>query len=186
MLSRHNSRFSLMVAGPKKCGKTAFFNNIVGRNVVTEQNSEEINIYMLNLDCEGVMQKLTFVDTPGFDGTNNAQIQDNIVNCIKEQFDAYMMEENKIRRNPKYEGTRVHCLLYFFPASTHGMKQCDLHFLRRINGLVNIIPVISKADGLTPVESAALKCLIRKQFQDNNIPHFDLDNTYLSKIGYEF
>ncbi|KAL6121229.1 hypothetical protein NUSPORA_01892 [Nucleospora cyclopteri] len=180
MLSRNTARFSIMVAGTKGCGKSSFFNNIVGKNIVKEESNDEINIYMLNLDCEGVMQRITFIDTPGFNTENDQKIQKSILNYIKEQFDAFMTEENKIRRNPKYEDTRVHCLLYFFPSTGNGMKQTDLHFLQQVKSLVNIIPVISKADGLVSSEVAALKDLIREQFKENEIPIFDLENVAIA------
>ena len=175
-MSRQGTRFSIMIAGSKGSGKSSFFNNIVGKNIITNEISDEINVYMLNLDCEGVMQKITFVDTPGFDTINEKEIQGNVISFIKEQFDLFMAEETKIRRNPKYEDTRIHLLLYFLPATSAGLKQSDLIFLEKAKELVNIVPIISKADGLTPEETVEYKQLIKEQFEMYNIPIFDLNN----------
>ncbi|CAG2100814.1 unnamed protein product [Medioppia subpectinata] len=69
------------------------------------------------------------------------------------QFDSLLKEESKIRRDPKHADTRVHCLLYFIPSTGNGLTHRDLCFLSRVNNLVNVIPVISKADGLTTTET---------------------------------
>lgn len=175
-MSKAASRFSVLIAGAKGSGKTQFFNNVVGKTIISNDKSNEINVYMLNLDCEGVMQKITFVDTPGFDSTNEKLVQDNIVDFLKDQFDQFMEEESKIRRNPKYEDTRIHCMLYFLPATNCGLKHSDLIFLEKVKHLVNIIPVISKADGLIPAEVVEYKKLIKDQFEMYSIPIFDLEN----------
>ncbi|ORD95030.1 CDC11 [Enterospora canceri] len=177
------NRFSIMAAGAKGSGKSSFFNNLVGKQIITDDQQDEINVYMLNLDCEGVVQKITFIDTPGFDSSNNESIQTSILNFIKEQFDLFMAEENKIRRNPLYEDTRVHCLLYFLPSTGYGLKQTDLHFLRSIKHLVNIIPVLSKADGLTPEETERYKKLIRAQFDEHSIPIFNMHPSQSLETG---
>ncbi|OQS55561.1 CDC11 [Ecytonucleospora hepatopenaei] len=175
-MNKQPSRFTIMAAGAKRSGKSQFFNNIVGKNIIPNDSPNDINVYMLNLDCEGVMQKITFVDTPGFGDKDTETIQNNIVDFIKDQFDQYMEEESKIRRNPKYEDTRVHCLLYFLPATGYGLKQSDLIFLEKVKNLVNIIPVISKADGLTPEDKEEYKKFVKNQFEMYSIPVFDLEN----------
>ncbi|MCA9750340.1 MAG: 50S ribosome-binding GTPase, partial [Romboutsia sp.] len=155
---RQNSRFSIMVAGPKGSGKSSFFNSIIGKEIVKNENSNEINIYMLNLECNGINQKISLIDTPGFgESFNDNSLQESIITYIKEQYDLFIMEENKIRRNSKYEDTRVHCLLYFIPSTSGGLKHNDIAFLRKISHLTNIIPVISKADGLTSIETERMK-----------------------------
>jgi len=148
----------------------------VGKSIVRASNSIDISIYMLNLDCEGIMQKITFVDTPGFDTENDRKIQNSIIEYITDQFDSLLKEESKIRRDPKHADTRVHCLLYFIPSTGNGLTHRDLCFLSRVNNLVNIIPVISKADGLTTIETESLKNIVRDQLRFYNIKTFNLEN----------
>lgn len=179
IMRRHNTRFSIMVAGSKESGKTVFFNSLINKEVIKTYASPEINIYLLNLDCDGVLQKITFIDTPGFgDSMDDRALQDSIVDYIKDQFDSYIEEETKIRRNTKYEDTRVHCLLYFISSSGKGLKQRDITFLKRVSGLVNIIPVVSRAEGLTESEVTEVKSLIRDQLEFYNIRIFDFENEY--------
>lgn len=179
IMRRHNTRFSIMAAGSKESGKTVFFNSLINKEVIKTYASPEIDIYLLNLDCDGVLQKITFIDTPGFGNSmDDKALQDSVVEYIKDQFDSYIEEETKIRRNTKYEDTRVHCLLYFISSSGKGLKQRDVAFLKRVSGLVNIIPVVSRAEGLTESEIAEVKSLIRDQLGFYSIKTFDFENEY--------
>lgn len=184
MLKRKNRRFSIMACGYKGSGKSSFFNTLFNNIIVPVQNSTDINLYMLNVDCEGVTQKISLIDTPGFGSEIcDTDLQNNIVNFIKVQFDNFIDEESKIRRNPSYEDPRIHCMLYFIPSTCKGLKENDIQFLKRVHHLVNVIPVISKADGLIEAEKTKLKCLINEQLQNNEIKVFDFEHSdYYEKI----
>lgn len=169
-----------MVAGSRGSGKSSFLNTLIGKEIITSKNQSGIDLYMLNLDCEGVTQKITLIDTPGFGGTlNDNGIQETICSFIKSQFDMFMAEEAKVRRNPKYEDTRVHCIVYFIPSTSSSLKNTDIVFLKRICKLVNIIPIISKSDGLTIAERIEIKSKIMAQMTYYGIPTFDLDDPEL-------
>lgn len=119
---------------------------------------------MLNLDGIGVPRNIVFIDTPGFGSTmNDEAIQDSIVEYIREQFDLYIEEEAKIRRDPKYEDTRVHCLLYLIPATGNGLKLRDVVFLKKVAPYVNIVPVISRGDVLSEEGKCRLRELVNEQ-----------------------
>jgi cell division control protein 11 len=184
MLKRKNRRFSIMAAGYRGTGKSSFFNTLFNNNIVPLSPSTDINLFMLNVDCEGVSQKVSLVDTPGFgSGLNDSEVQNNIVNFIKLQFDTFIEEESKIRRDPYFEDPRIHCLLYFVPATTKGLRQNDIQFLKKIDHLVNIIPVISKSDGLCDNEKNEMKMIINNQILSNDIKIFDFEHQdYYEKI----
>lgn len=174
---RNNRRFSLMVCGSKGSGKSALFNSLINKEIVGASGSKEVEVYIINLDCEGLFQKITFVDTPGFgDSMNDEELYNTVVEYIKNQFDIYIDEETKIRRNAKFEDTRVHCLIYLIPATGNGLKQRDIEFLKKINNLVNIIPVISKAEGYNSSELSSVKQLIKNQLEYYQINIFNFDN----------
>jgi len=166
-----------MIAGSTDSGKTTFFNSLVDKEVISPANSTEINIYLLNLEYDGCLQKITLIDTPGFGNSmNDGNLINSIVEYIKDQFDSYIEEETKIRRNPKYEDTRVHCLLYFIPATGNGLKQRDIEFLKKVHNLVNVVPVITKSEGLSHQELSELRFLIRHQLDYYKIYIFDFEN----------
>lgn len=176
-MRKHNTRFSIMIAGSTDSGKTSFFNSLVDKEVIPKTNSEEINIYLLNLEYDGNLHKITLIDTPGFGNSmNDTPLINSIVNYIKDQFDSYIEEETKIRRNPKYEDTRVHCLLYMIPATGNGLKKRDIDFLKKVANLVNIIPVITKTEGLLESELFELRYLIKQQLEQYKICIFDFEN----------
>jgi cell division control protein 11 len=177
MLKKKNRRFSIMAAGSKGSGKSSFFNTLFNNDIVPLESSNDINLYMLNVDCEGVTQKVNLIDTPGFGNTlSDKENQDSIISFIKMQFDAFIEEESKIRRDPTFEDTRVHCLLYFIPSTVNGLKETDISFLSKAKSLVNIVPVISKSDGVSIVERTILKEKVRNQLSDNGIEVFDFEN----------
>ena len=50
--------------------------------------------------------------------------------------------------------------LYFIQPTGHGLKPIDIEFMRRLHDKVNIIPLIAKADTLTPQEQEDFKLQI--------------------------
>lgn len=76
---------------------------------------------------------------------------------VRQQFDHYLDEETRIKRNPRFQDTRLHALLYFIAPIRHGLKEIDIEFMKRMGKLVNIIPIIAKADAYTPQELAEFK-----------------------------
>ncbi|KAM0675515.1 Cell division control protein 11 [Gurleya vavrai] len=172
-MRRRKSSFTFMVAGRKQIGKSTFINTLLNRNI-TNKPSSDINMYMLDIECEGVSKRITAIDTPGLGATfNDKNIISVITNFIKMQYDKYLAEETKVRRDPKFEDTRIHCLIYFLTPHVRGMKESDIVFLKEVCMLVNIIPVIGKADCLSEAERLQMKQNIKKQLKENQICIFD-------------
>ena len=73
-----------------------------------------------------------------------------------------MDAETQVERFPVVD-TRVHACLYFIAPTGHTLKPLDIEFMQRIHQRVNIIPVIGKADTLTPEELIYFKNQIMKQ-----------------------
>jgi cell division control protein 11 len=186
MIKRQNRRFIIMAAGRKGSGKSSFFNTLIGKDIVKNADSGGIDIYTLSIDCDGVMQRVTLIDTPGFGMTlSDTEIQESIASYIKAQFNMFIAEESKIRRDPKFEDTRIHCLLYFISSASSGLKSTDIAFLKSVSPLVNIIPIISKADGLTINERRTMKAKVMEQLSHHKIPTFDLESQelYANPVG---
>lgn len=73
------------------------------------------------------------------------------------RYEEYLNAESRVNRKPHQPDTRVHCCLYFVAPSGHGLKPLDVEFMQRLHEKVNIIPVIAKADTMTPDECAHFK-----------------------------
>ena len=107
---------------------------------------------------------LTIVDTPGFGcAVDNSNCWKSISEYIENRYEEYLNAETRVHR--KYiPDNRVHCCLYFIFPSGHSLKPIDIEFMLNLHDKVNIIPIIAKADTLTPEECT--------QFKKNVLPVF--------------
>lgn len=70
------------------------------------------------------------------------------------------------------EDRRVHLMLYFFGAGHH-TNASDFTILQRFQDLVNILPVIAKADSFKPNELQRLKLDILNTAIERRVRFFD-------------
>lgn len=67
----------------------------------------------------------------------------------------------------------MHVLLYFITPTGHGLRELDIELMKRLSPRVNVIPVIGKADSLTPAELAESKKLIMDDIEHYRIPVYN-------------
>jgi len=67
----------------------------------------------------------------------------------------------------------VHVLLYFITPTGHGLRELDIELMKRLSPRVNVIPVIGKADSLTPAELAESKKLVMEDIEHYRIPVYN-------------
>ncbi|XP_036920494.1 septin-9 isoform X2 [Sturnira hondurensis] len=173
--------FNIMVVGQSGLGKSTLINTLfkskISRKSVQQPASEEripktIEIKSITHDIEekGVRMKLTVIDTPGFgDHINNENCWQPIMKFINDQYEKYLQEEVNINRKKRIPDTRVHCCLYFIPATGHSLRPLDIEFMKRLSKVVNIVPVIAKADTLTLEERVYFKQRITADLLSNGI-----------------
>ncbi|XP_072239549.1 septin 9b isoform X4 [Leuresthes tenuis] len=171
---------NIMVVGQSGLGKSTLMNTLfkskVSRKSVQPDPEERIpktiEIKSISHDIEekGVRMKLTVIDTPGFgDQINNENCWQPIMRFINDQYEAYLQEEININRKKRIPDSRVHCCIYFIPPTGHCLRPLDLEFMRRLSKVVNIVPVIAKADTLTLEERDYFKQTIREELRSNGI-----------------
>lgn len=173
--------FNIMVVGQSGLGKSTLINTLfkskISRKSVQPPSAEEripktIEIKSITHDIEekGVRMKLTVIDTPGFgDHINNENCWQPIMKFIDDQYEKYLQEEVNINRKKRIPDTRVHCCLYFIPATGHSLRPLDIEFMKRLSKVVNIVPVIAKADTLTLEERVYFKQRITADLLSNGI-----------------
>lgn len=180
-------QFCLMVCGASGTGRTTFVNTLCGKKVLRGKDSDDAsNAHLeegvrikpvtvdLELDEEGTRISLTIVDTPGFgDQINNDTCFSEIVEYLEREYDNILAEESRIKRNPRFKDNRVHALLYFITPTGHGLRELDIELMKRLSPRVNVIPVIGKADSLTPVELAESKKLVMEDIEHYRIPVYN-------------
>lgn len=79
-----------------------------------------------------------------------------VIEYIESKYEEFLNAESRVVRR-QIPDSRVHCCLYFVAPSGHGLKPLDVEFMQRLHDKVNIIPVIAKADTMTPDECAQFK-----------------------------
>ncbi|KAJ7989759.1 hypothetical protein DPEC_G00307850 [Dallia pectoralis] len=172
--------FNIMVVGQSGLGKSTLMNTLfkskVSRKSVLASAQEKIpktiEIMSVSHDIEekGVRMKLTVIDTPGFgDQINNENCWQPIMKFINDQYEQYLQEEININRKKRIPDSRVHCCIYFIPPTGHCLRPLDVEFMRRLSKVVNIVPVIAKADTLTLDERDFFKKKIREELRANGI-----------------
>lgn len=83
-----------------------------------------------------------------------------------------MTAESRVHRKALSDA-RVHSCLYFIAPSGHGLKPLDIEFMQRLGDKVNVIPVIAKADTLTPEEIQLFKRQILNEIAQHKIKIYD-------------
>ncbi|CAO3609506.1 unnamed protein product [Cunninghamella blakesleeana] len=178
-------QFTLMVVGASGTGRTTFVNTLCNSNVLAKKvcdnpeeahNEEGITIKPVSVELEedGIRISLTIVDTPGFgDNIDNEKCFQEIVGYLERQYDDILAEESRIKRNPRFRDNRVHALLYFISPTGHALREIDIELMRRLSPRVNVIPVVGRADSLTPQELKDFKKRIMEDIDHYNIPIYN-------------
>uniref|UniRef100_A0A8C6K5U0 Septin-type G domain-containing protein n=1 Tax=Nothobranchius furzeri TaxID=105023 RepID=A0A8C6K5U0_NOTFU len=163
--------FTLMVAGESGLGKSTLVNSLFLTDLYKDRkllNAEEritqtveITKHTVDIEEKGVKLKLTIVDTPGFgDAVNNTECWKSVADYIDQQFEQYFRDESGLNRK-NIQDNRVHCCLYFISPFGHGLRPLDVEFMRALHEKVNIVPILAKADTLTPIEVKKKKFKVR-------------------------
>ncbi|KAF8248168.1 putative septin AspA [Wilcoxina mikolae CBS 423.85] len=178
-------QFCLMVCGASGTGRTTFVNTLCGKQVLHSKDDDDaVNAHVeegvrikpitVELDEEGTRISLTIVDTPGFgDQIDNEASFGEISGYLERQYDDILAMESRIKRNPRFRDNRVHALLYFITPTGHGLRELDIELMKRLSPRVNVIPVIGKADSLTPAELAESKKLVMEDIEHYRIPVYN-------------
>ncbi|XP_047427953.1 uncharacterized protein LOC124997940 [Mugil cephalus] len=172
--------FNIMVVGQSGLGKSTLVNTLFKSKIspksctpnYEEKISKTVKLHSVShvIEEKGVKMKLTVTDTPGFgDQINNENCWEPIVKYVNEQYEKYLREELHVNRKRRIPDSRVHCCIYFLPATGHRLRPIDVEFMKRLGKIVSIVPVIAKADTLTIEERQEFKERIRQDLAANGI-----------------
>ncbi|KAI8589277.1 hypothetical protein HDU89_008905 [Geranomyces variabilis] len=171
--------FNIMVVGESGLGKTTFMNTLFNAPLTEDRNARTLSASKTvaidpttyELTEDGVTLQLTVIDTPGFgDQLNRETNFQPITDYIDAQYERYLQAESSQEMRRNIRDGRVHALIYFItPTGDNRLKDLDIEFLQRLSTKVNVIPVIAKADTLTPEECAAFKKAILRDLEKYDI-----------------
>ncbi|KAI9885545.1 MAG: hypothetical protein M1823_002644 [Watsoniomyces obsoletus] len=178
IVAKRGAAFTIMVAGESGLGKTTFINTLFSTTIKNyadhrrrhaKQVDKTVEIEITKAELEEKFFKgeffialispvrLTVIDTPGFgDYVNNRDSWMPIIEFLDDQHESYMLQEQQPRRVDKID-LRVHACLYFIRPTGHTLKPLDIEVMKRLSSRVNLIPVVAKADTLSPKDLARFK-----------------------------
>uniref|UniRef100_A0A3P9KZ25 Septin n=1 Tax=Oryzias latipes TaxID=8090 RepID=A0A3P9KZ25_ORYLA len=178
--------FTLMVVGESGLGKSTLINSLFLTDLYSPEYPGPSHRIKQTVQVEqskvlikegGVQLLLTIVDTPGFgDAVDNSGCWKSVMDYIDSKFEDFLNAESRVNRR-QMPDSRVHCCLYFIAPSGHGLKPLDTEFMKYLHEKVNIIPLIAKADTLTPEECQQFKRQIMKEIQENEIKIYEFPET---------
>uniref|UniRef100_A0A4W5N4Q7 Septin n=1 Tax=Hucho hucho TaxID=62062 RepID=A0A4W5N4Q7_9TELE len=143
--------FTLMVVGESGLGKSTLINSLF----LTDLYSSEY---------------------PGPSHRVKKTVQVPVIDHIDSKFEDYLNCESRVNRRLMPD-SRVQCCLYFIAPSGHGLKPLDIEFMKRLHEKVNVIPLIAKADTLTPEECQRFKKQIMREILEHKIQIYEFPET---------
>lgn len=180
---KHGANFTIMCVGESGAGKTSFINTLFDSMLMEKQTSYSsgnlakqnpgktttINHHKLDLIEDGFKLRLNVIDTPGFgDFIDNKHCWYPITRYIDEQYRRLVYQENQPDRKTLTHN-EVHVCLYFILPTAIGLSQLDIDAMRNLSTRVNLVPIISKADGFTNEEITTFKQRIRNTLKEEDI-----------------
>jgi len=185
-LLKRGFQFNVIVVGQTGLGKSTLINTIFASHLIDSKGrlehdepvrqTTEIQAVSHVIVENGVKLRLNIVDTPGYgDQINNEGCWDPIIKYIKDQHSAYLRKELTAMRDKHIQDTRIHCALFFINPTGHSLRPIDVIVMKKLSEVVNVVPIIAKADSLTLEEREAFKQRIRAEMQYNSIRLYPFD-----------
>ncbi len=186
-LLKRGFQFNVMCVGQTGLGKSTLVNTLFSSHLIDSKGRKrpdepirqttEISGQSHIIEENGVRLRLNIIDTPGYgDQINNDRCWDPIIKYIKDQHSSYLRKELTAQREKFIQDTRVHCCLFFIAPTGHSLKALDVVVLKKLNDVVNVVPIIAKSDSLTLEERFAFKQRIREEFNHYGLRMYPYDN----------
>lgn len=171
---------NLLILGDSNIGKTSFINTILIKyfrliNLKPKNPPKPTRQFLPNkavISNSELELRVNLIDSPGFGFFSN---REKWVKTVSEFIFQQASEYKKIKKTSEknqLEDKRIHLALYFIEGPR--CKESDLGVMFELQKVVNIIPVLAKADGYSQNEIFEVKLAILTQCIDAEIQFFDV------------
>lgn len=110
---------------------------------------------------KGVHVRFNIIDSSGF-AEGETEPWTSVVQLLNRQHRSYQLKMYAANDN------RIHACLYFIPPTTT-MTHMDIQAMTALHSRVNLIPVIGKADSVTPLDISTLKNRLSEFIKDQKL-----------------
>ena len=153
--------FHSLVVGETGVGKSSVIKALYQNHANDKSNAsvkptDQFEMQKVTIGGDAMDVNFVIAEAPGFGDLDSSDAFDKIQCYISSHLDSYFEAELSMRRS-NISDTRVDACLYFLNHSGHGVKPRDMELLARLDKLVTIVPVISKADTCTRQEVDVFK-----------------------------
>jgi septin 6/8/11 len=184
--------FNILCIGETGIGKSTLLDTLFNTKFDWEESNHaeqkvRLNKSVYDMQESSVRLKLSIVESVGFgDQIDKEESNQIICNYLDQQFEVYLQEELKIKRNfAILNDTRIHVCLYFLCPTGHSLKALDLMIMKKLDQRCNVIPIIAKADTIAKNELVKFKQKIMQDLMQNQIKiyQFPIDDDAVVELN---
>ncbi|KAJ3129836.1 hypothetical protein HK098_008084 [Nowakowskiella sp. JEL0407] len=143
-----------------------------------EEDVSSQRILLRLIDTPGLPIPVNIHKSPDRDYSALANVwADEIIKYLEAQYEATLLEESKVKRNPKSPDFQTHAMLYFIDPNVaianKGLTAVDRLAIEKISSRVNIIPVLAKADLLSVRDLEKCRSYVMEDIKRSELKIFD-------------
>lgn len=170
----------LLVGAPGK-GKSTLVNTIFAHTVLpssrprypSKTGGMEFAKYRAEVQEAGVKVDLEVVEVLGFGEIGQSKDRQAIIEYVEQRHrEHFKAREERGVRPIRAKNHLFHAALVFLSVTNHGINRSELQLIKELQRRVAVIPIISKADMLLPVEFEGLKVQVRDALKREDIIEF--------------